>query len=186
MRVGDSGVGEREWVAIGKVLRVHGIRGDVRVRSLSDVPDRFETLTQVTVEGPSGARQELVVRAARPIARDYLVAFEGIDTPEAATPLVGSLLQIAEDRSGPLPDGQYYQHDLLGMEVRTEEGMPLGTLADILPTGANAVFVVRRADGREHLIPATREVVRAVDVPGRLMTIRRVAGLLDEEHKDEV
>ncbi len=183
MRVGDSGIGERGLVAIGQVVRVHGLRGDVRVRSLSDVPDRFATLTQVTVERPGGARRPLAVRAARPIGNDYLVSFEGIDRPEAAAELVGSLLQIAEDRAAPLPDGQYYQHDLVGMEVRTEEGTPVGTLAEILPTGANAVFVVREAGGREQLIPATREVVRAVDVPGRLMTIRRIPGLLDDESK---
>ena len=173
-------------MTIGRVVRVHGLRGDVRVRSLSDVPDRFETLTQVTVAAPGGARRPLAVKAVRPMARDYLVAFEGIDTPEAAAQLVGSLLQIAEDRSAPLPDGQYYQHDLVGMAVRTEEGLPLGTLADILPTGANAVFIVRGADGREHLIPATKEVVRAVDVPGRLMTIRRMPGLLNDGATHEV
>lgn len=171
-------------MAIGQVVRAHGLRGDVRVRSLSDVPGRFATLTQVMVEGPGGGRRTLVVRAARPIAHDYLVSFEGIDTSEAAASLVGSFLQITEDRSAPLPEGQYYQHDLLGMQVRTEEGKPLGTLADIFPTGANEVFVVRRADGREQLIPATKEVVRAVDVSGRLMTIRRVPGLLDEESTD--
>jgi len=181
MRIGDSGIGGRELVTIGKVVRAHGLRGDVRVRSLSDVPGRFETLTQVTVEGPGGARRPLAVRVARPIGSDYLVSFEGIDRPEAATELVGSLLQITEDRSVPLPDGQYYQHDLVGMAVRTEEGLPLGTLVEIFPTGANAVFVVRGADGREQLIPATREVVRAVDVAGRLMTIRRMPGLLEDE-----
>ncbi len=169
-----------EMVVIGKVVRVHGLRGDVRVRSFSDVPNRFETLTQVTVEGPDGARRDLAVRAVRPIATDYLVSFEGIDRPEAATVLVGSLLQITEDRSASLPDGQYYQHDLVGMAVRTEEGMPVGTLEEILPTGANAVFVVRGADGHEQLIPATREAVLTVDVAGRLMTIRRMPGLLDE------
>ena len=179
--MGDSGVGERALVTIGRVVRVHGLRGDVRVRSLSDVPGRFETLTQVTVEGPGGARRPLAVKAARPIGSDYLVSFEGIETSEAAAPLVGSLLQIAEDQAAPLPDGQYYEHDLVGMAVRTEEGMPLGILADILPTGANAVFVVRRADGREQLIPATREAVCAVDVAGRLMTIRRMPGLLEDE-----
>lgn len=173
-------------MTIGRVVRAHGLRGDVRVRSLSDVPDRFATLTQVTVTGPDGARRPLAVRAVRPMANDYLVSFEGIDRPEDAAGLVGSLLQIAEDRAAPLPDGQYYQHDLVGMVVRTEEGLPLGTLAEIFPTGANEVFVVRRPDGREHLIPATREVVRAVDVAGRLMTIRRMPGLLDEEPKDEV
>jgi 16S rRNA processing protein RimM len=173
-------------VTIGKVLRVHGVRGDVRVRVLSDVPDRFATLRRVTVADTAGARRELAVRASRPIASDYLVAFDGIETPEAAAPLVGRLLQIADDGAAPLPAGQYYQHNLVGMAVRTEEGMAVGTLADILPTGANDVFVVRGATGKEHLIPATREVVRTVDVPGRRMTIRRVPGLLDEEPNDEV
>ena len=79
-------------VTIGRAVRVHGLRGDVRVRSLSDVPGRFETLTQVTVEGPGGARRPLAVKAARPIGSDYLVSFEGIETSEAAAPLVGSLL----------------------------------------------------------------------------------------------
>lgn len=171
-------------VAIGTVVRAHGLHGDVRVRSFSDVPNRFETLTQVTAEAPDGARRDLTVRAARPIGSDYLVSFQGIDRPEAATELVGSLLQIEEDRTMPLPDGQYYQHDLVGMAVRTDEGLPLGVLEEILPTGANAVFVVRRGDGHEHLIPATREAVHSVDVAGRLMTIRRMPGLLDEEHND--
>jgi len=173
-------------VTIGKVVRVHGVRGDVRVRSLSDVPDRFATLTRVTVTEPSGARRELAVRAARPIARDYLVAFEGIDRPEAAASLVGSLLQIVADGASPLPDGQYYQSDLVGMAVRTEEGESVGTLEEILPTGANDVFVVRGEAGEERLIPATKEVVRTVDIPRRLMTISRVPGLLDGERCDEV
>jgi len=175
---------EMEMVTIGTVVRAHGLRGDVRVRSLSDVPNRFETLTQVTVEGVDGARRVLTVRAARPIGSDYLVSFHGIDRPEAATELVGSLLQITEDRTTPLPDGRYYQRDLVGMTVRTEEGLPLGVLEEILPTGANAVFVVRRVDGHEYLIPATKEAVCAVDVAGRLMTIRRMPGLLDEGAQD--
>jgi len=173
-------------VTIGEIVRVHGVRGDVRVRSLSDVPGRFTTLTQVTVAGPAGARRPLVVRAVRPIANDYLVAFEGIDTPEAAAQLVGSLLEIAAEGAAPLPDGHYYQRDLVGMAVRTEEGKSVGTLAEILPTGANDVFVVRGEAGEERLIPATKEVVRTVDVPRRMMTIRGVPGLLDERRGDEV
>lgn len=186
MRIGNSGIAERELVAIGKVLRVHGVHGEVKVQSLSDVPRRFETLTTVVVASPAGARREMDVRACRKMAHDYLVAFEGIETPEAAASLVGSLMQIPEERLAPLPDGRYYQHDLVGMAVRTEEGTLVGTLADILPTGANAVFVVREAAGREHLIPATSEVVRQVDVPGRLMTIRRIAGLLEGDTHDEM
>jgi len=154
--------------------------------SLSDVPGRFETLERVLAADRHGALRELAVRASRPAADDYLLAFEGITTPEAAASLVGCWLQIEAEPSTPLPDGRYFERDLLGMAVQTEDGALVGELAEILPTGANAVFVVRGAAGKEHLIPATREVVRAVDVPGRLMTIRRIAGLLEDESDHEV
>ena len=173
-------------VTIGKIMGVHGIRGELKVRSLSDVPRRFEDLNRVAVVGPSGARRDLVVRTSRRTAGGYLIGFEGVGTPDAATPLVGSLLQIPKEDGAPLPDGHYYEYDLLGMDVRTEEGVMLGALEEILPTGSNAVFVVRSAEGMEHLIPGTKEVISAVDVPGRQMIVRRVAGLLEMGTTDAV
>jgi len=173
-------------VTIGKVTRVHGVCGEVKVQSLSDVPGRFEALERVLVADRHGTLRELAVRASRRAAADYLLAFEGITTPEAAASLVGCWLQIAAEQSAPLTDGRYFERDLLRMAVRTEDGALVGELTEILPTGANVVFVVRGARGKEHLIPATREVVRAVDVPGRLMTIRRIAGLLEDEPDHEV
>ena len=181
MRVGNPGIDARRLVTIGKVTRVHGARGEVKVRSLSDVPGRFETLERVLVADRQGALRELAVRASRRTVGDYLLAFDGIATPEAAASLVGCWLLIAAEQSAPLPDGRYFERDLLSMAVRTEDGALVGELTEILPTGANAVFVVRGATGKEHLIPATREAVRAVDVPARLMTIRRMAGLLDDD-----
>jgi len=168
-------------VTIGKVLRAHGMSGEVKVQSLSDVEGRFETLERVLVVDRHGTLRELAVQASRRAADGYLLAFEGITTPEAAASLVGGWLQIAAEQSAPLADGRYFERDLLRMTVRTEDGALVGELTEILPTGANAVFVVRGATGKEQLIPATREVVRAVDVPGRVMTIRRIAGLLDDE-----
>ncbi|TLY37439.1 MAG: 16S rRNA processing protein RimM [Nitrospirae bacterium] len=181
MRAGNPGIDTRRLVTIGKVTRVHGLCGEVRVQSLSDVPGRFETLERVLVVDRHGTLRELAVRAWRRAGGDYLLAFDGITTPEAAASLVGGWLQIAAEQSAPLPEGRYFEHDLLRMTVRTEDGALVGELTEILPTGANAVFVVIGATGKEQLIPATREVVRAVDVPGRLMTIRRIAGLLDDE-----
>lgn len=171
----------REMVAIGKIVRVHGVHGDVKVRSYSDVPRRFEELKQVMVLGPAGEPRMLTVRASRSMAEGYLIAFEGVETPEAAEPLVGSLLQIPQERLAPLADGQYYECDLLGMDVWTEEGTSLGVLVEVLSTRSNAVFVVRGPQDVEHLIPGTKEVVRMVDVPGRRMIVRKVAGLLEEE-----
>jgi 16S rRNA processing protein RimM len=168
-------------VAIGKIVRVHGVHGDVKVRSYSDVPRRFEGLKQVAVAGPAGEQRMLTVRASRRIADGYLVAFEEVGTPEAAAPLVGSLLRIPQERLAPLPDGRYYECDLLGMDVFMEEGVFLGVIAEILSTRSNAVFVVRGSGDVEHLIPGTKEVVRMVDVPGRRLTVRRVAGLLEDQ-----
>ncbi len=173
-------------VTIGKIVRVHGICGEVKVVSLSDAPRRFEELRRVTVTGPTGGQREVAVLASRRTAGGYLIAFEGLETLDAAASLVGSLLQISQESVAPLPDGQYYECDLLGMDVRTEDGASLGTIKEILPTGSNAVFVVREPEGVEHLIPGTKEVVRTVDVPGRRMTVRRVAGLLEMGTNDAV
>ena len=172
-----------EMVTIGKIVRAHGMRGEMHVLSMSDAPRRFEDLKRVTVADPAGGRRDLTVRASRRAAAGYLVAFKGVETREAAAPLVGGLLQIPQGDRAPLSEGQYYESDLMGMEVKTEAGDFLGSIADILPTGSNVVLVVRSAQGGEHLIPGTKEVVRAVDIPGRLMTIRQVAGLLNEESK---
>jgi 16S rRNA processing protein RimM len=168
-------------VTIGKIVRVHGVCGELKVISLSDAPRRFEELERVTVTGQTGGRREFAVRASRKTADGYLIAFEGLGTLDAAASLVGGLLQISQERVAPLPEGQYYECDLMGMDVRTEEGTLLGAITEILPTGSNAVFVVRESEGVEHLIPGTKEVVRTVDVPERRMTVRRVAGLLEEQ-----
>lgn len=172
-----------ETVTIGKIVRAHGLRGEVQILSMSDAPGRFEDLKRVTVVDPGGGRRDLTVRTSRRATAGYLVAFKGVGTREAASPLVGGLLQIPEVDRAPLSEGRYYESDLMGMEVKTEAGHLLGSIAEILPTGSNAVLVVRSAQGGEHLIPGTKEVVRAVDIPGRSMTIRPVAGLLDGELK---
>jgi 16S rRNA processing protein RimM len=172
-----------EMVTIGKITRAHGMDGEVQALSMSDVPRRFEELKRVTVADPAGGRQALTVRSARRTTGGYLLKFEGVNTVEAAASLVRGLLQIPQVERAPLSDGRYYESDLVGMEVRTEAGNVLGTIEEILRTGSNAVFVVRGAEKSEYLIPGTKEIVRTVDIHGRLMTIRQVAGLLDEGAK---
>jgi len=171
-------------VTIGKVVRVHGVRGEVKVRSYSDVPRRFEELKLVTVAGPAEGPCLLTVRDSRKAADGYLLAFEGIGSPEAAASLVGSLLQIPQERLAPLPDGRYYECDLQGMEVWTDDGTALGVIVDVLTTKSNAIFVVRGSRDVEHLIPGAKEIIREVDVAGRRMIVRRVEGLLSDESHD--
>lgn len=185
MHAGNPRVAEKRTaedlsvVTIGKIVGVHGVRGAVKVQSFSDVPRRFEDLREVTLAGSTGRRTLRVCSAAH-MGRHYVLRLEGIATPEAAKSLLGLWLEIPQERLAPLPQGQYYTCDLLGIEVWSDEGTLLGTVSDILPTKANDVFVVRGRAGQEHLIPGTKEIVRLVDVPRRRMTVRPMPGLLDE------
>ena len=169
-----------DMVAIGQIVKPFGVRGEVRVRSLSDVPGRFEGLREVTLVSPAGQELATVVQGVRGDGASYVVRFAAFATPEDAAVFRGGLIKIPKGQSPALPSGQYYECDLVGLRVITEGGRVLGTLEEVLETGGNHVFAVR-GDGREVLIPALRSIVAGVDVAGRTMTVRAVEGLFHEE-----
>ncbi len=169
-----------DLVTIGKIEKPFGLCGEVRVRSLSDIPGRFETLRQVILRSPSGRVLTTGVRRVRAGGGSYIIGFEALTTPEEAAAFRGSLIQVPKSESPSLPEGWYYERDLVGMQVKTELGEFLGTLEEVWDLPANHVFVVR-GEGREVLIPATKEIVVSVDVAGRRMTIRPVKGLVEDQ-----
>lgn len=176
--MGDEG----ELIAVGRIVKPFGVRGEVRVRSLSDVPGRFEWLRRVTVEAPTG--RVLVttvtgVREDRSVAGGYILGLEALTAPEQAAAWRGALLKIPRDQAPALPEGAYYEFQLVGLTVSDEAGEALGTLADIWETGAHHVFVIR-GGGREILLPATRQAVAAVDLAGGTMVVRRAALVTEE------
>jgi 16S rRNA processing protein RimM len=171
-----------DLIAVGQIVKPFGVRGEVRVRSLSDVPGRFERLRRVTVEAPSG--RVLVtavtrVREDRGVAAGYVLGLEALTTPEQAAAWRGALLKIPRDQAPPLPEGAYYEFQLVGLTVSDEAGEELGTLTDIWETGAHHVFVIR-GDGWEVLLPATKQAVASVDLEQGTMVVRRAA-LVSEE-----
>ena len=169
-----------ELVAIGKIEKPFGIRGEVRVRSLSDVPGRFEGLTQVTLVAPSGRALVTGVTRVRANGNSYVLGFDAFATPEEAAVFRGWLIKISRDLTPPLPAGQYYEFDLIGMTVVDGAGQLLGALEEVLETASNHIFVVRR-EGREILIPAIKDAVASVDVENRTVTIRSVEGLVVDD-----
>lgn len=160
-----------ELVAIGVIEKPFGVRGEMRVRSLSDVPGRFEGLTRVTLEAPSGTLKEATVRSVRGMHGSYLLAMDLCATPEEAALFRGWTVKIPQGSAPPLPEGQYYQYELIGLSVQDEAGRLMGTLVEVLETPGNHVLVVRGERG-EILIPATKDVVTGVDLAGRMMTVR--------------
>jgi 16S rRNA processing protein RimM len=166
---------QAELVTIGRIERSFGVRGEARVRSLTDVPGRLEALRQVTITGSGGKSIDTVVTHVRPGGLTWIMGFEAFTTPEQVAEFRGGFLLVPRGDSPALPANQYYQCDLIGMVVQDEAGKVLGRLEEVLAMSDNQAFVVRR-DGKEMLIPAAKQVVMAVDVTGGVMTVRLPEG----------
>lgn len=169
-------VGQIETVTVGRIERPFGVKGEVKVRSLSDVPRRIETLGQVSLLAPSGKIWETRVTRVRRTGTGFIIGLEGLTTPEDAAMWRGGLIQIPRGSAPTLPDGQYYECDLIGLRVQDEQGQVLGTLDDVWELPGNHVFVVH--DGsQETLIPAAKDLIAGVDLGQGVMTVRVVEGL---------
>jgi len=169
-----------EWATIGKVVALFGVHGELKVYSLSDVPNRFVSLKAVYVLSPEPVRY--VITNVRPFKGDFvLLKFAGIDDATIADTLRNAQLVIPSDQLAKLPPDSYYQHDILGLQVYTGENRLVGTIVDILVTGSNDVYVVKGAEGQQFLIPAIKEVIKQVDLIRRMMYIEPMKGLLDDD-----
>lgn len=168
----------KRYLEIGKVVNVHGIRGDLKVLPWCDDPSflcSFETLYL-----RNGAMPVHVTEAR--YHKDMAVLhLEGFDTPEQAEKLRGQILYM--DRSEvQLESGTYFVQDLIGLEVRNADtGKCYGILTDVLQTGANDVYEITPERGKRLLIPAIPDVILKTDVLGGVMEIRPLEGLLDED-----
>lgn len=159
---------------LGTVVGAHGIRGTLKVGTLEPQPEVFEAVGEVMI-GPSRHR----VLKAREGRRVVLLDVEGIRTREEAEALRGQEVTADPERFPPLPPGEYYHFQLLGLTVElAETGEVLGELTDILVTPAHDVYVVRRGS-REILLPALEEVVLEVDTAQGRMKVQPPPGLLD-------
>ena len=166
-RQGSSGqpqAGTPGFVAVGVVGAPWSVRGDVKVQPLTDFPERFQPGAGLWVRG---SRRE--VQRSRWSRGFVYLCLAGVESRDAAEGLRGALLEVPEVDLMPLPEGQYYHFQVIGLEVRTPEGAVLGRVEEILSTPSNDVYVVRGGP-RELLLPAIEDVVKEVDLKaGRLV-----------------
>lgn len=171
-------VNHPETVTVGRIERPFGVRGEVKVRSLSDVPGRLEGLTRVSLLATNGQTLETGVTHVRRAGTSFILGLSAFTTPEEAGVWRGGFIRTVRGAVPDLPAGQYYECDLMGLTVKTETGEPLGVVEEIWELPGNALVVVR--DGsKEVLIPAAKEFVVAVDLIDRIMTVRLIDGLGD-------
>ena len=156
----------------GEIGKPHGISGEVYVVPISDDPRRFEAGSRLQRDD-----SDLVVAAARRHGNRLLVKFEGIDTRDEAEGLRGPLfVPIEEART--LDDDEFWPHDLVGCEVRTPDGRAHGRIRQVAPGRAHDLLVVDAPVG-ERMIPLVKDIVREIDVAGRVVVVDPPAGLLD-------
>ncbi len=178
---GSPQSGEPAFVAVGKIRRPHGVRGEVVVEIYTDFPERLKPKKELFV----GEKHErLIIRSVRPHNEGLLMGFETYETPEGVGRFRNQILYVPVKSLPPLPDGQYYFHQLLGLTVFDESGQLLGELTEVLETGANDVYVVTSSAGAELLLPAIPDVILNVDLEGHRMIVHLLPGLL-ETGKDE-
>lgn len=166
-----------KFLAIGRILKPHGIKGGVLVEVMTDFPGkRFSGRKTVYLGTPDSAEPyDMICLQAH--GERYVVRFEGYSTRTDVEGLRGLLIQVPISEAITLPEDEYYLYQLMGLQVFTEDGELLGEVIDILSTGANEVYVVRGERG-EVLIPAIEDVVRKIDLEGGRLIIRPIEGLL--------
>lgn len=173
---------EDDWVAVGEIVGVFGVQGALKVRPLTDFPERFQR-TETVYLGEK--RQPRQVINATTQGRNIVLRLVGIDTPEDGTRLRGVRIYIPDAELTPLSGGQYYVHDVIGLRVLRDDGAPLGTVADVISNGANDLYVVRDDQtGTETLLPAVKQFVKAVDVAGGKLIVTPIPGLFDDNAEE--
>lgn len=167
-------------MAVGKIVRAHGVRGAVKVFAYGETLRGLSPGAELSVRHPSGRpASKLTMVEVKPQGRHLLIRFEGILGMEPAQDLAGADLLITEDRLPPLDEGEFYHYQLIGLDVITTQGKPVGTIRSIMETGSHDVYVLGRQGG-EALIPAVEEIIREIDLKERRMVIDPPEGLIDD------
>lgn len=169
--------GAGRLVAVGRIVRAQGRRGEVRLEALTDTPERLRDLRECwLIPPPSGERHE--VEAVRFQGRAPVVKLAASATMADAQALVGRLVTIPRAEVRPLPPDRYYAFDLVGCRVETSEGASLGTIAEVMAGPEHDYWTVQ-GDGRSWLLPAVAAIVERVDLAARRVMVRPPEGLVE-------
>lgn len=161
-----------EFITIGKILAPHGIKGKLKVEVLTDFPQRFAPCSIVYID-----RQPATIKNTEWHRDKAVIQLDTVNSIEDAQRLRGKLVEIHHSQFYPLPEGQYYQFQLIGLEVWTAQGELLGNITEILSAESNDNYVVSGAKG-EILIPAIDDVIKSIDLDRGRVTIEAIEGLL--------
>ena len=168
---------ELRYLAVGRVVKAHGVHGELSVTVLTDFPERFDTIEWIYL-GDEFEAEAYRLKKFRWHKKNILLTLEGVDDRDQAGQLRGLFVQIPIDEVVPLPEGDYYMYELIGLQIVTANGQTLGRVVNILETGANDVYVVETSDEKEILLPAISDVVKKIDKEAGTITVELIDGLI--------
>ncbi len=164
------------YFEIGKITNVHGIKGTFKVFPTTEEPKRFELLKEVTID-LNGVREVFNIKKIGYHKNMVLMTLHEIDDINEAEKYKNASVLIPDEQALALDEDEYYTRDLYDINVISSEGEELGTITDILVTGANDVYVVSKQGNKDILIPAIKDCVTDVDIVNRTMTVKLLKGL---------
>ena len=170
---------ESRFLVIGQVTKPHGIRGEIRVMPLTDMPARFKWLEHVYVGKPKLREEPKLVTIAGVRFHKTMVLLKIAEYPtrDDVQNLRGMMLYVPAEEAIPLAEDEYFLFELEGLTVKTKEGEILGTLVEVIETKANNVFVVRGDQG-DVLLPDIPDVILDIDFEAGEMTVALIEGLV--------
>ena len=164
------------YFEIGKIVNTQGLKGELRVIPMTDDPKRFESLKTIEVFSKNQTKV-YEIEQVRYHKQFVLLKLKGISDINDAEILRNSMIKIPQDMALPLEEDEYYIRDIYGLKVITNEGEDLGIIHDIIFTGANDVYIVKKENKKDLLIPAIKQCILNVDVSNKIMTVKLLEGL---------
>ena len=168
---------ELEFIIVGKILTPRGISGKLDVQVETDFPQRFAANSRIYIN-----RQPMTIESSEWHRGKLVIKLNAIDSVDDAQKLRGQFVEIHSSQLYPLPEDQYYHHQIIGLEVQTIQGETLGTIKEVLPGPSNDNYIVAGPRG-DILIPAIEDVVKSIDINKGLMIIDAIEGLLNLNQK---
>ena len=167
-----------DLLQVGIIASTHGVRGEVKVYPTTDDPRRFRRLKEVVLD-TGKEKMNLEIEGVKFFKQFVILKFKGLDNINDIEKYRQKSLYVTRKNAVRLQRDEYFIADLIGLKVQDEDGKELGTLKDVLQTGANDVYEVEMADGKSLLLPAIKQCILNVDVENGTMQVHVLEGLLD-------
>ncbi len=165
-------------IIIGKVIKSVGLKGEIKVIPLTDNPERFKLLKEISIIEENGKITIFEIEKVSIVKKAVNLKFKGINTKEQAQEFKNKEIGIDENQKFPLQEGYYYIYQILGLKAVDEEGEFLGEVKDVLKNPGNDIFVINK-NNKDYLIPAVKEFIAKIDLNNGKIIIKQIDGLFD-------